>query len=245
MAPCRSCGGRKARLGPLSAAAAAPQWDDAAAANNRSVMHPTGVLPERDYDASGAADADRVAEIAPPAEYPKLVDLGGGDGRVAKYLDRLGYEVLLVDAAPSMLNLARRRLPSRIRAVQSDGRDLVRIVQDVDVVLALGVLQYLTPAAGTKVLVGVAAALSPTGLVLLDVPLYDESVRGRDWWDPGCWTLDQLENAAGAAGLAVVDVAVGDGPYERDDPSDVHSFIHTLRRDPDAIPAPNPDGDPE
>lgn len=84
----------------------------------------------------------------PPAT---LLDVGGAAGAYALWLAEKGYQVHLIDAAPRLVEEARRRSeasPSRIRTCQvGDARKLAFDDGIADGVLLLGPLYHLTDAA--------------------------------------------------------------------------------------------------
>lgn len=79
-----------------------------------------------------------------------VLDLGGGPGRYAIWLEERGYQVVLADASPEMLHLARIKLEEvgvseeKIEILQADAREL-GILSDAsfDAVLCLGPFYHL------------------------------------------------------------------------------------------------------
>src|SRR5688500_7310833 len=64
-------------------------------------------IPERITE----MEADAIASFAPPARFPRLLDLGCGVGRVAASLQRRGFSVTGIDISPIALRAARRAVP--------------------------------------------------------------------------------------------------------------------------------------
>src|SRR5919199_4848599 len=86
---------------------------------------------------------------APPA---RVADIGGGAGQQALPLARKGYEVIILDPSPAMLQEARRALAAecedvrrRVSLVEGEGEDAAEILgcESFDAILCQGVLMYL------------------------------------------------------------------------------------------------------
>ncbi|MBA2640544.1 MAG: methyltransferase domain-containing protein [Nocardioidaceae bacterium] len=96
------------------------------------------------------------AELGQLGGLGRVVDLGGGTGGFAVRLAGLGHQVTVVDPSPDALAALDRRaaesgLAGRMRGVQGDASDLVRLVgeQAVDLVLCHGVLEVVDDPADT------------------------------------------------------------------------------------------------
>ncbi len=85
----------------------------------------------------------------PPA---RIADIGGGAGQQALPLARMGYEIIILDPSPTMLQEARRALASeeeevrrQVRLVKGEGERAGDILdsESFDAVLCQGVLMYL------------------------------------------------------------------------------------------------------
>jgi glycogen synthase len=87
---------------------------------------------KRDAVLRGFAGRDRL----------KLVDVGGGYGRLAAPLART-HDVTLVDVSPEMLQQARETVPADVELVLADARDLPFAAAGFDAVLALDLLTHL------------------------------------------------------------------------------------------------------
>lgn len=194
---CRSCGGGK-RKAPGTLAAIG--WD--AYASDPARIHPSGANGEDAYLASGLTAAVEVANIAPPDDYPRLIDFGCGDGRVTAAFCDLGYSTWAVDAGPQMVARAAGRAPCATPIV-SDGRDLASFVGPVDVVVALAVLIHVPYATGRRIVSELSRCLRSGGLLLVDIPIYEERRNPVDWNDVGTWTVADLSIAADRSSLIV------------------------------------------
>ena len=93
----------------------------------------------------------QIGQLIPGEFRPlEIVDLGGGTGGLAALLASQGHEVMVIDPSPDALASLDRRttdagLSGRIRGVQGDAGDLVRLVGDhaVDVVVCHRVLEVV------------------------------------------------------------------------------------------------------
>lgn len=77
----------------------------------------------------------------------RVLDIGGGPGRYARWLSSIGLNVSLADLSPNLLDIARRELPEGAvsEIVEADVRDLSRWSEDAfDATIALGPFYHLT-----------------------------------------------------------------------------------------------------
>lgn len=129
------------------------------------------------------------------AEIPRLkrgglrvLDAGGGSGRIAVRLAKLGNEIVLCDPSSQMLDMARQRIgqetpAGRVMLVHSSIQDLPDALSDkFDVVLCHAVLEWLgNPENAVRQLVGF---LKPDGSLSLmfynrNAALLKQIVRGQ------------------------------------------------------------------
>jgi SAM-dependent methyltransferase len=75
----------------------------------------------------------------------RVLDLGGGPGRYSQWLVERGYETVLSDLSPALLDIARARLSTAgVEIVEADARDLSRWGDaSFDAVLSLGPMYHL------------------------------------------------------------------------------------------------------
>ncbi|CAM5381152.1 tRNA 5-carboxymethoxyuridine methyltransferase [Streptomyces rimosus subsp. rimosus] len=90
-----------------------------------------------------------------------VLDTGGGTGKIAVPVARLGHRVTVVDPSPNALFALERRaaeadVADRVRAVQGDAHGLFDVVEPggYDTVLCHGVLEYDNQAEGVRNAVG-------------------------------------------------------------------------------------------
>ena len=105
---------------------------------------------------------------SPPA---RVVDVGGAAGAYSAWLAERGYDVHLVDAAPRLVEEARRRNAGLAKPIASfsvaDARRLPQESGSADVVLVMGPLYHLTAAPDRLAALGEAArVLAPGGIVV-------------------------------------------------------------------------------
>lgn len=123
-----------------------------------------------------------------------VVDLGCGSGITARRVADAGYAVVGLDLSPSMIEIARGRVPEgRFEARPFVGAELPRCVA----VCAIGeVLNYAfdeesDDAARAALFAGAFAALAPGGLLLLDVagPGRAPAEPTRTWFEDDGWAV--------------------------------------------------------
>lgn len=123
---------------------------------------------------SSRLEFERTKEILErvlPEAPARVVDVGGAAGAYSAWLAERGYEVHLVDAAPRLVEEARRRsakLPKPIASLSvADARRLPRENASADAVLVMGPLYHLTEAADRETALQEAARiLVPGGLIV-------------------------------------------------------------------------------
>lgn len=124
-----------------------------------------------------------------------VIDLGCGSGILSERLVRAGYDVLGIDISPSMLAIARGRVPAG-RFIQ--GSLLSAALPPCIAVAAVGeCLNYLfdssnNHAALTKLFRRIHGALEPGGLLILDVAEPGRVPGGglsRSFWNGNDWTV--------------------------------------------------------
>jgi ubiquinone/menaquinone biosynthesis C-methylase UbiE len=140
---------------------------------------------DRAYDARSAAGHALRARMLTVVRLlgpgvGSVLDAGMGGGRLLEQLDRAGWTVYGIDASPSMVDLARRRLPQAdARLAVGDIEHLPFVDATFDAVVATGVLEYSNvPVA----LAELARVLRPGGVAVVSYPnqpaLYGRWKRG-------------------------------------------------------------------
>jgi ubiquinone/menaquinone biosynthesis C-methylase UbiE len=210
------------KIGPVLTRQA-PLWKvDNGAVNNADMASGIDYLRGGDdqvrnyYDATAQREAGRLSarddgtieleiharafeEHLPPPPA-RVLDLGGGPGPWSLWLAKRGYQVILGDLSPALLEIARERfatagpeVASRIESVDEvDARDLSRYPDDsFDAVLSLGPFYHLDASGRERAVVELQRVLRPGGVLAAALmPRYVSLVstvleRGSDAFDSG------------------------------------------------------------
>jgi SAM-dependent methyltransferase len=138
---------------------------------------PTSVYSASFFDAFALAipventtlEVDSTARLAPPEEFPRLLDIGCGIGRVTAGLAAKGFRVTGIDASVEALRRARRATPGG-RFVAVDFRDVGAMKWQFDVVTSYwNSLGFATRHDDEVLLRGLRAILRPGGRLVLDL----------------------------------------------------------------------------
>jgi ubiquinone/menaquinone biosynthesis C-methylase UbiE len=164
-----------------------------------------------------------------PSPPGRIVDVGCGIGRWARRLVDMGHVVVGIEPAPAMAARARERLTSTsFELIEQPMEDAELAGQDVDLVLAMGSLQYseepeqalrrlalwVRPGGAVAVLVDslVALVLELLGAGQVDEALARLETRQGTWIQDGMQAEHHLFDSAGlrrafeAAGLSDIEV---------------------------------------
>ena len=115
----------------------------------------------------------RVRRLRPRLWPGRALDFGCGVGRLTRPLADHFDEVVGVDIAPTMIDLARRYHADRpaCRFEVNQAEDLARFPDDTfDLVLSLIVLQHVPPATAVRYLREFCRVLAPGGVVVVQMP---------------------------------------------------------------------------
>lgn len=112
---------------------------------------------------------------------PAILELACGPGNVTKFLKNHFPEsqILAVDLAPKMIELARKDLPDVDFRVM-DVRDILVIPEKFDAVMCSFCLPFLSKDDAAKLIADCSALLSPGGVVYLSTMEGDESRAGYE-----------------------------------------------------------------
>ncbi|ADT99048.1 class I SAM-dependent methyltransferase [Mycolicibacterium gilvum] len=158
-----------------------------------------------DYDArwkrlaaSGASvhgEADLIEALPREGGGTRVLDAGCGTGRVAIELAARGFDVVGLDADPTMLETARAKAP-RLRWIEADLVDTdAHLDETFDVVALPGnVMIFLDRGTEAAVVAALARRLAPGGLLVAGFQL-----------GTGRLTLDRYDEITATAGLELVD----------------------------------------
>lgn len=91
--------------------------------------------------------AELAVEFAPERDDLSAIDVGAGEGRDSVYMAEQGLDVLAVDVAPNGLEKAQRLADERGVEIGTEPADVndLELARPVDVVYAIGSVQYLRP----------------------------------------------------------------------------------------------------
>lgn len=160
-----------------------------------------------------AIEVDAAARYAPPSEFPRLLDIGCGIGRVTMGLMARGFQVTGIDASVEALRKA-RRVTSGGRFVALDFRHLGHMRWTFDVVTSYwNSIGFGSRDEDTLVLGAVREVLRPAGRLLLDLyhPEWLETHQLRDVVDPRGATVDRwLEDGRSCHTFRYADGSVDD-----------------------------------
>jgi SAM-dependent methyltransferase len=120
----------------------------------------------------------------------RILDLGCGPGLYTNRLARLGHECTGIDYSPASIAFAREQVEREhlnCTYIEADIR-LAEIEETFDLVMLIsGELNVFSPPSARTVLNNARRALSPEGLLILEVHPYDvireKGSRGRSWYD--------------------------------------------------------------
>lgn len=158
---------------PETFARGAPLWNDEHISQQMLLAH---LDPEYEGASRNHAFIDRsagwIAQTLPPADHPRLLDLGCGPGLYAERLSRAGYRVTGVDFSPRSIAYATERAQRQGDDIEYRAQDYLCLDEAGRYELALLIYcDYgaLPPDARAGVMQRVHTALTPGGRFLLDV----------------------------------------------------------------------------
>ncbi len=146
-------------------------WYDQLVGESGSEFHQHVVLPG-------------VMRLLDPQPKQKIIDLACGQGVLCRLLQQRGVEVTGIDAAESLIRLARERGPDEIRYQVADARELSFLQADYfDGAACVLAVQNIHPIA--PVFEGAARALKPMGkLVIVMMHPCFRGAKETSWgWD--------------------------------------------------------------
>lgn len=152
--------------------------------------------------------------VAERIRATKIIDFGCGTGLLTRTLATAGRSVIGVDPSPTMLGHARRQ-PGAGAVTWIDGdAAAVQPSGDADLVISSGnTMMHVSPAGLPGVLVALAAALRPGGMITFDSR--NPAARAWEQWDRES-TYGERETPFGRLREWLEVVAVEDGRVEFD-----------------------------
>jgi SAM-dependent methyltransferase len=193
-------------------------WEQAARRPTAQAMRAidAGSTPEN-FRFRGESFAVQAMEALPPDEYPTIVELGAGAGRVTRWL--AGYKrIYAVDIAPAMVSWLTRLCgdgtldPEIVMPVLGNGTNVDHIVP-VDGVYTSLVLMHNTRPAVHAIFEGFHRVLRAGGRVAFQLPVYETPVEASRWNQVAQWTETEVLDLAAATGFDPVVVHSNPGNY--------------------------------
>jgi ubiquinone/menaquinone biosynthesis C-methylase UbiE len=129
--------------------------------NNLATAYEEKFMDLRIYDATYDALLEHL-------QGKRVLDVGCGPGNIARYLlaKRPGLDLLGIDGAPNMVELARKNCPAA-RFEVGDARNLETLAGPFDAVICGFCVPYLTPEEVNAMIRSAAEQLGPGGLLYL------------------------------------------------------------------------------
>jgi SAM-dependent methyltransferase len=116
-----------------------------------------------------AAERRAICRLAPPGEFPELLDVGCGDGRSAAGLAEAGYRVTGIDVNAAAIAQARQRVPMATFLVL-DQREVATLPDHFDIAIILwNSIGFASREGDGDVLRQIACVLRPAGRLILDM----------------------------------------------------------------------------
>lgn len=191
-------------------------WEAAAVALGDRACHGSAHASPVHFERSGRTDAERLAYLAPPREFPAVVDFGCGTGRVARHLVEMYPRVVLVDGSQTMLDTAMRYADHRrdrtgtarpfgwaLWPVQYGGLRWLLDAAPVDVVAAFNVFLHIPKESLPGIVAEIGRWLRPGGRLVFNLPFVTREHAGVETLPdaaalPGglnFWSVDEFSRA--------------------------------------------------
>lgn len=184
-----------------------------------------------------AGEVDMVVRLAPPDQFPRLLDIGCGIGRLTELFAARGYEVSGIDASVTALARARRTAPAG-RFVALDFRHVGHLRWQFDVVTSFwNSLGFGTRTDDEDLFDGLRRILRPGGRVMLDLyhPDWLASHALRAAVDPRGATVDRwLADGRSCHRFRYADGSAEDISFNVYRPDEMEAILDTAGIDVDA-----------
>lgn len=109
---------------------------------------------------------DIVKIYFPGVEQLHLLDIGCGHGLIHKHLENSNLNIVGVEVADEVLQLARQSNPN-VRYIRHDGKKLPFESPQFDIAMAMCVMHHVPPSDWPKFLSEIKRVLKPTGIVII------------------------------------------------------------------------------
>jgi SAM-dependent methyltransferase len=162
-----------------------------------------------DHDNPRGPDADFCVQLAAELGAHRMVDLGCGTGLLTCGLAVDGCEVIGVDPAPAMLDVARARPGAdRVRWIEGDSRALGRLEADLAIMTGNVAQIFLNDGEWVATLRDLHDALRSGGALAFESRNPDD--RGWERWTPEA-TYERIDSPNGPMECWLELVSVGNG----------------------------------
>ena len=175
------------------------------------------------FGKSGEDFAGLCIEALPPADFPKILELGAGPGRVTRWLQEAGYDTIwTVDIAPTMVRWQTRLInegildPDIVHPIQGNGTDLAGRIGPLDGVYTSLVLMHNTRPNVEAIFDHLRTLPAPPRRVAFQLPVYSKPIEPDPprWNYVAQWTRDEVIALAGRTGWAATTVWDNPGTYD-------------------------------
>ncbi len=123
---------------------------------------------EHDFFTQVKADFlnDIIKQHLPNVQKPQLLDIGCGHGLIHKHLKNKGLDIVGIEVADEVLELARSENPE-VRYLSHDGKVLPFESQQFDVAIAICVMHHVPPPEWNAFLAEMKRVLKPGGIAVI------------------------------------------------------------------------------
>jgi cyclopropane fatty-acyl-phospholipid synthase-like methyltransferase len=170
-------------------------------------IHPAGVSLE-DYIESGKRDALEVFKWLNDTDY--VMDYGCGNGRVLQFIPN---KIVGIDAVKGMADFV-------LTPEEFDGK--------VDVIYSISVFIHNTYETGVKIINWMKDYINPGGLMLLQIPIYDQAKDPENWTDVGVWTERMFREAV--EGMEIIEMHKNNGVFTFESIGKNHGKFQIIKR---------------
>jgi 2-polyprenyl-3-methyl-5-hydroxy-6-metoxy-1,4-benzoquinol methylase len=110
---------------------------------------------------------------------PRILEIASGPGNITRYLlsQRPGFDILAIDLAEKMVELATKNVPG-VEFRVMDCRDILLLAEKFDAIVCGFCMPYLTNEECAKLIADMAQLLKPGGIVYFSTMEGDESRSG-------------------------------------------------------------------
>lgn len=199
------------------------KWDESGRGRPEAMMKSVHMeSTPATFGRSGIDFAELTTEALPPFDFPVILELGCGPGRVTRWLAPSYKKVYAVDIAPVFREFLERlqaagELAPNVVPMTGNGTDLI-IDEPLDGIYTSLVLMHNTREDVEAIFHAFYDLLRPGGRVAFQLPVYDFKVVGGNWRQVSQWTLEEVDALAEVSGFYATRVMGNKGRYVFKDP---------------------------